>query len=180
MIDIVSFNKAEAEEFNKACSLNFSKIYHANNFRIATGGNEGLNRKIVENKSTDILLDPEPKGKDALHYRHSGLNQVICKLANKNKVAIAFSFSRILKADEKERIRLFGKIMQNIRFCRKYKVKMILASFALDKYEMRNAQDLRSFALVIGMTPKEAKEALDFKPGKDFGIRLLKEEDNPP
>ena len=50
-----------------------------------------------------------------------------------------------------------GRIMQNIRLCRKYNVSMVFASFAEAKWEMRSAKDLMSFAVLLGMTPKEAK-----------------------
>jgi len=48
-----------------------------------------LNREILENKRVHILLSPEKyKEEDSLHQRNSGLNQVLCKIAQKNKVAI--------------------------------------------------------------------------------------------
>ena len=56
--------------------------------------------------------------------------------------------------------------MQNIRLCRKYKVKMVLASFATDKFEMRDARDLISFGVCLGMNPGEAKKALNFSKRK--------------
>ena len=52
--------------------------------------------------------------------------------------------------------------MQNVRLCRKYKVRMVLASFAHDPWEMRSAYDLLAFGQVLGMTPKEATVALNF------------------
>lgn len=120
-----------------------------------------LNRQILEDRRVDILLSPENGIKeDSLHQRNSGLNHILCNLANKNNIAVAFNFNDVLKSRNIERAKILGRMMQNVRLCRKYKVKMILASFAKDKYEMRSQRDLVSFALTIGMTADEARKSL--------------------
>lgn len=152
MINIVCF---DGEKFN----LGFSKVYSCKDFNLAYGKEN--NRKLLENKKLDILVSPEKtRKKDFIHHRNSGLNHVLCKLAKKNNIAIGISFNDILKS--KERDKLIGRIMQNIRLCRKYKVKMVLASFATNKFEMRDAHDLMSFGICLGMNPGEAKKALNF------------------
>ncbi len=152
MIDIVCF---DGEKFN----LGFSRVYSCKEFNIAYGKED--NRKLLENKKLDILVSPEKtRKKDFIHHRNSGLNQVLCKLAKKNNIAIGISFNDILKSKEKDK--LIGRIMQNIRLCRKYKVKMVLASFATNKFEMRDARDLISLGVCFGMNPGEAKKALNF------------------
>jgi RNase P/RNase MRP subunit p30 len=153
MIDIICF---EGDKFN----LGFSEVLNCKNFKIVEGSKD--NRKIVENKKIDILINPEKYSRnDSLHYRNSGLDQISCKLANKNKIAIGFSFSQFLNSDN--RSELLGRMIQNVRLCRKYKVKMVVASFAKNKYEMRDAKDLLAFCRVIGMNGKEANDALNFK-----------------
>ncbi|MBW2977569.1 hypothetical protein KY331_01870 [Candidatus Woesearchaeota archaeon] len=116
-------------------------------------------QRVLEKLSPDIIFDLElfPK-KDPLNFRLSGLNQVLCNLAHKNKVAVAFSFSSILNSKNKPQ--LLGRIMQNITLCRKYKVKTIFASFAQNPLQMRSAHDLISLATVLGMHPSEAKSSL--------------------
>ena len=49
--------------------------------------------------------------------------------------------------------------MQNIRFCRKFKVPMIVASFAKTPFEMRAPFELKAFFEVLGMTSKESAQA---------------------
>ena len=160
MIDMVKFN---GEMFNLGSEIKYFK-----DLRIVEGGSEEKNRKAVEDKSTDILLSPERNAQnDKLSSRNSGLNQVLCKLAHDNKVAIGFSFSELLNS--KERSKVIGRWVQNIRLCRKYKVKMVLASFSNSKWEMRSPKDLFSLALTLGMTGKEANESLNFKK-KELGI----------
>lgn len=162
MIDIVYF---EGDRFD----LGFSEVVNYKNFKIIEGGKD--NRKLVENKNIDILLNPEKSSnKDNLHYRNSGLDQVVCKSLNKNKIAIGFSFSELLNSNNISE--LIGRIRQNVKLCRKYKVRMIVASFAKNKYEMRDVKDLLAFCRVIGMIGKEANDALNFKK-KEEDVKLI-------
>ena len=118
-----------------------------------------FNREILSNKKVDMLLSPEKMSrKDFMHSRNSGLNHVLCKLANKNKIAIGFNFNDILKSKNKGQ--LIGRMMQNVKLCRKYKVDTVFASFSETKWDMRPAKDLINFATVLGMHPTEANDSL--------------------
>ncbi|MBI2499225.1 hypothetical protein HYV88_03195 [Candidatus Woesearchaeota archaeon] len=155
MIDIIDF------EYNGEM-LGFTRFYTFKDFKIEVGGDDGKNRKIVENKKIDIFLSPEKtRTKDFMHSRDSGLNQVLCELARKNDIVIGFNFNDVLKS--KNRSVILGKMMQNVALCRKYKVKMVILSGAKDRYELRSTKDLASFGRVMGMTPGEAKKALNFE-----------------
>lgn len=116
-------------------------------------------RKDFENGNVDLIFDLEknPK-KDKTHYRLSGLNQVLCKLAFEKKITICFSFYDLLKAKEREVV--LGRMEQNMHFCKKYKNKVKIASFARKPSEMRSWNELRSFGVVLGLDAKRAKEAL--------------------
>ncbi|MEM4245288.1 MAG: RNase P subunit p30 family protein [Candidatus Nanoarchaeia archaeon] len=159
--------------------LGFSKIYHANliiannakdlrkkiskEFGLVVVLGSHLNRDAVSNRKVDILLSPHSGvSHDYLSSRNSGLNEVLCKLAKKNDVAVGFSFSEILNAERLDRSLILGRVMQNVMLCRKFKVPMVLGSFAFEKSEMRPPKDLISFGMSIGMTPGEAKKALTF------------------
>ncbi|MBT3395499.1 hypothetical protein HOA59_00495 [archaeon] len=125
---------------------------------IILGGDEKINRLAVENKKVSILLSPERNDrKDSLFIRRSGLNQVLCKLAAKNNVSVGFDFSSVLKSSEKKRARIIGRMAQNVKLCRKYKVGIVVASFASNKFELRSNDSLRSFCKVIGMDTKQIK-----------------------
>jgi len=80
--------------------------------------------------------------KDKPHYRYSGLNQVLCKLAAKNNITIGFSFSELLNS--KKRHILLGRIIQNLRFCKKYNCKVLFGSFAKNPFELRSDKQLQS------------------------------------
>ena len=162
MIDIVNFS---GEMFE----LGYEKIYNLSNFNIAYGSKD--NRRIIANRKVDILVSPEREmASRSLTAINSGLNEAICKIASKNDIAIGISFHDILKSNNKPAA--IARVMQNVRLCRKYKVRMMMASFASNKYEMRHAKDMLNFCLVLGMNDGEAKEALSFKK-KEEKIRFV-------
>jgi RNase P/RNase MRP subunit p30 len=111
------------------------------------------NDRFIFDKVRDCFIFglEEVNRKDSMHYRNSGLNQVHCKLANKNNITITFSFTSLLKDNKIYRSQILGRMMQNIRFCRKYKVKTIIASFTDNPYGMRSYKDLESFGRLLGM-----------------------------
>lgn len=121
----------------------------------------GKSRDILERRKADIIYDFEKNAReDYIHHRASGLNQVLCKLARKNNVAVGFSVSSILNSKQKPV--LLGRIKQNVRLCRKYKVKVVIGSFSSEPYEMRSLHDLISLFCLLGMHPSEARKALSF------------------
>ncbi len=134
---------------------------------VIQGGDDTLNRLAVSSKYVDILLDPHlGNRKDFMHQRNSGLNHVLCALAKENNVAIGFSFSCILHAQQ--RAKSLGRMMQNILLCRKYKIHMVIGSFAENEWDVRNEKDLQAFFKVLGMTGKEVQmdfveKRLDYK-----------------
>jgi len=101
-------------------------------------------QKTLEKNNNLIIINLENKeNRDFIHHRASGLNQVLCSLMKNHEISVAFSLNQILKSENKTK--LIGKIKQNIRLCKKYKVKTIFASFAPKPHEMRNYTDLKSF-----------------------------------
>ena len=123
----------------------------------------GSNRSVFEKASASIIFDLETEQhQDFMHQRNSGLNHVLAKLAHDSSIAVGFSFSSLLKAKSPElKARLIGRISQNIRLCRKYKVNTRIASFASSPYQMRSPHDLIALFSLLGMHPAEAKDALN-------------------
>ena len=127
--------------------------------KIINGGIDSVNRKAVENKSVDILMSPERgRYKDFMKSRNSGLNQVLCKLAHQNDVAIGFDFNYILNSKDSERSNILGRMKLNVILCNKYKVKMYVCNSTKNKNEERSNSDLESFGRILGMTKFEVKK----------------------
>lgn len=167
MIDLVLNEKLEIlPDFKRNIAVKIMKIKHPKDLQktkfdinIIEGCN--YNREILETKSIDMLVSPEKTQRsDMLNQRNSGLNQVLCNLARKNGISIGFNIQELIKTKGVERAQILGRMKQNVVMCRKYKATMILASFAETIYDQKTAYELQQFGKIIGMTPKEAKEAL--------------------
>jgi RNase P/RNase MRP subunit p30 len=147
-------NVSEIEKFNKA-------LFIEADFICAEAHEEKLVRAIVSQLKIDMIVNiATSSGKDATHYRRSGVNQVIAKLAKSNKLIYGVSFSNILS--DSKRYRLLGRIMQNQRIFSKFKVPVEINCFAKNRWEIRSKDDLYSFAKVLKV--KTLK--------KDFGEKI--------
>ena len=140
---------------------NINKVRKKINFTLIEASDKI--RYIIEKSKPSLIYNLELVGKkDFIHHRNSSLNQILCKIANKNKVTVGMNFNNFLKETKLSKDIIIGRIKQNIKLCRKYKVKMLIASFASSPYEMHNPQDLLSFLIILGMHPKEAKDSLNY------------------
>ena len=127
------------------------RLVQLKELKVVNGGDEGVNRKAVENSKVDLLLNPHlVKRKDGMFFRRSGLNHIMCKLAHKNKVVIGFSFGA-MKTDEQ-----LGRVKQNVRLCNKYNVKVVLVSLASSKSELRHVKDIEGLAAILGLQLRES------------------------
>ncbi len=154
MIDIICFP-------GKHLELGFEKVYQLSELRAVAATREEILKNALQSRKIDFVYNLEKNAKnDKMNRRASGLNQVYCKIMHDKGVAVAFNFNLVLNAEDEGLI--LGRMMQNVKFCRKYKVRMIIASFANNPYEQRAADDLTAFGRSIGMTGKEANDALNF------------------
>ncbi len=109
----------------------------------------------------DIIFNLENTDKeDFVHHRASGLNQKLAKQARENNTAIAFNLSQLYNQEKASQT--LGRMQQNVRICRKYNVDMIIASFAIEPYDMRAPKELEALGKTIGMHPKEAQQATNW------------------
>lgn len=187
MIDIV-FNRDNEEGFiQMAEKLRFDSLYFANKInderlselqkktkiRLYAGclklffgeGSEKSNiRHALEKTDTDVVYGMEShRERDFMHQRNSGFNHILCGIAVKRNKIIAVSFGMLLNTDSdryNKMPQILGRMKQNARLCRKYKVRLCIASFADDPYKMRGVSDLTSFGVVLGLNEGEAKRAL--------------------
>lgn len=116
---------------------------------------ENTRRVIEKNKDIIVFGFEQDNKKDLIHQRRSGLNHIICNLAAKNNIKIGFSFSYLLNADNKQRNILLGRVVSNIKLCRKYKTKIVIGSFASKPYEMRSFNDLIALFSTLQLHPSE-------------------------
>jgi len=106
-----------------------------------------LNRFIIEKSKADALVNVEynPR-KDHLHFRKSGLDQVICKMAAKKDKMFLTSLAQ-LKSTNLSKV--LGRIKQNVTFCNKYKVAYHIVTFAEKPFDMKSSHDMKSLMVSL-------------------------------
>ncbi len=123
---------------------------------IVKAGSDEFNRKIVESSKVNFIVDFEfNPGRDRLKERSSGLNQVLCKILRARDVWVGIDIRRIIGLSDKDKILILGRLMQNIKLCNKYKVKMV----AFNSGNISD-RDLLSFLLSLGMSTNMADYAV--------------------
>ncbi|UZE93959.1 MAG: hypothetical protein IB618_00055 [Candidatus Pacearchaeota archaeon] len=120
-------------------------------FILVLGINDEINRITLEHKKVRALVSPEYKReKDFLHYRNSGLNQVLCKIARDNDKIIIENFSDfILESKDITKALILGRMIQNARLCKKYKTRLIIGNFVRNNSEFRSKYDLETFKRIL-------------------------------
>lgn len=121
---------------------------------IFSSNDDELNRKVLEKLPIQILLIPLSDRKDFQKQRNSGFNQVLAKIAKKNKIAIGINLDELI--DSKNKYLILARIIQNIKLCNKNKLQI---KFISKKYS-KNLYDLKSLGLILGM-PTEMTKSLE-------------------
>ena len=116
---------------------------------IFSSNDDELNRKVLEKLPINILLINQSHRKDRQKQRDSGFNQVMVKIAEKNKVTIGINFDEIIESSLETKKKILARIKQNIKLCNKNKLKMKF--IAQNPKNQRNIYDLKSLGLILGM-----------------------------
>lgn len=116
-----------------------------------------FNRKILENKNVDILLSPESHNrKDSLKERDSGLNEILCRIAAKNRIKIGLNLEEIKKRKGKEKAILLARIKQNIMLCKKTGAEIKILNC-----KEKDKREAFSLLLTLGASTSQAKKAIE-------------------
>ena len=94
--------------------------------------------------------------RDPLHARASGLNHVLCAIAKRKGTLVGLDVGMLLNATQVHRAQLLGRAVQNIALCKKYRVPVVIASFARQPWQMRSPHDLLALAELLGLTREQA------------------------
>lgn len=138
---------------------NINKALQQSKFLVAKSSDK--DRFFIESKKVKMIYGfEEINKKDYLHQRASGLNHVLCELANKNNVSIGFAYSSLFNKNPETASLIMGRMMQNISLCRKYKVKTIIGSFSENPFDMRSLHDTISLFSMLGMDTHLTKNYL--------------------
>ena len=109
-------------------------------------------REFFESKFVDCILEPEDQARpDFIHHRNSGLNQVLLKLCQKTSKRAAKSImtTTSLLLHAKSPATILGRMMQNAKWSRKYKIDYHVTSGARTKWEQRDAESIKSVRRIL-------------------------------
>ncbi len=152
--------KEDAAAFAKMATVLRVDVFKLGDKGLALGKGKDRARLYLENRQYDGVYDLEVHSeREFMHHRNSGLNQVLCKIAHDKDKVVVFDVGAILGAAGRQRALLLGRMQQNVRLCRKYKVTMSLATFAKTPYQMRREEEIIVIGQLLGMTAAEAKQA---------------------
>lgn len=127
------------------------------------GGDDVMNRRVIESLKIDYLISPERDAKfDNLKQRDSGLNHVVAKIAKEKDVTIVVDMGEIASLDGKERALRIAKAMQNIKVCRKAGCSLKIASCVNKKRGILNEKVRKSFGVGLGMSSEEIRDCVLF------------------
>jgi RNase P/RNase MRP subunit p30 len=65
-------------------------------------------------------------------------------------ICYGFSISELLNCSWNRRAKVLGRMKQNFRLCRKYRVPIFVASFATTLFEMRGPYEVRALLSMLG------------------------------
>ena len=120
-------------------------------------------RLFIEGKKIKLIYGfEELNKKDYIHQRASWLNHILCELAGKNNIFVGFSYSSLFNKSGTATSMLIGRMMQNIRLCRKYKVKTAIGAFSEKPFDLRAHHDVMSLFNLFGMDNKTIKDSMAF------------------
>ena len=117
---------------------------------IFSSQDDELTRKIMEKLPINGVLIPLENRKDYSKQRNSGFNEVMAKIAKKNKIDLYFSLDEIIVSKSKERI--IARIIQNIELCNRNKIQIKLYSEKTKRNENELKSILSSFGAPTWMT----------------------------
>jgi len=84
------------------------------------GRDDVFNRRVLETIKIDYLVSVEGGvRRDSLKQRDSGFNHVMARIAKEKGIGIVIDFEEVVKLKGKERALRLGRIMQNVRVCRR-------------------------------------------------------------
>lgn len=84
-------------------------------------------------------------------------DKVLREMAQRN-IALLVKFSDLL--DSKNKARTFYYTTKTVKLARKIRTPIVVCSGAKDKWQLRSVSELVGFGEALGLTAKEAKEAL--------------------
>ncbi|MCA9487119.1 hypothetical protein H6501_05005 [Candidatus Woesearchaeota archaeon] len=130
---------------------------------IGQGGLNKVNRYFIEQTQIDILKDPHttkylPKT-DFVHHFNSGLNHVLCQFAKEKDQAILSSLGSLQKSKSYFAAKDMGRINQNLKLTKKYKLVHIITLIAKQASDIKNSVQYEALISLFDATTEQKKQS---------------------
>lgn len=97
-------------------------------------------RSIIEKFTEIYVYNIEYQDRiDFIHQRNSGINHIIAQLISTNKINPIFNLTEYFKQNNKVKKTILGRVQQNIKLFKKYKINYHLTSFASEPNEIKSS-----------------------------------------
>ncbi|MBU3923590.1 MAG: hypothetical protein KJ592_01620 [Nanoarchaeota archaeon] len=127
------------------------------------GGDDVFNRRVVETLKVDYLVSVECKtGRGNLKQRDSGINHVVAKMARDRGIVFVVDVSEISRMKGIVKALRLGRVIQNVKICRKAGCGLKIASFGLKESEVVGEVERRAFGVGLGMSSSQGASAVRF------------------
>ena len=145
------------------------------------GEDDAFNRRVVETLKVDYLISPERGLKvDSLKQRDSGINHVVAKIVKEKRIVIVFDMTEIRKlrgaargihsmkgtnvpfSSGKELALRLGRLIQNVKICRKAGCKIKIASLAAGRGGLVDEKGRIAIGVSFGMSSRQGADAVSF------------------
>jgi RNase P/RNase MRP subunit p30 len=163
-------NKTEKRLENIRADVNFDfgVIVTGKNFmraakesKLMVAKSSGDDRMLLESRQIKLIFGFEELfKKDTLLQKSSGLNHILCNVAKENNCTVGFSYSSLFRKTGQESALIMGRMMQNIRLCRKYNVKTVIGCFSHNPFDLRSGYDLAHLFKQLGMDGHTINDSL--------------------
>ena len=122
--------------------------------KIIKAQNDVFNLSILEYGKFDVLLSIESsERKDSLRGIDSGMNEILARIAAKNKVAIGLDLEELRNLSKMQKASRLSKIRQNIRLCRKTGTRLAILG-------IKDKRDAKDLLISLGASTVQVSRAL--------------------
>lgn len=128
---------------------------------VVDGRTEDAARAASESWDVDLLTNPElNEDRDLVDQWSAGIDHVMASFMAERGIGYIVNAGNVLHSGGMRRVRLLGRIGQNIRLARKYGVDVVLGCGARTSLDVRNPSDMIEVGMMLGLTGAESRDAV--------------------
>ncbi len=131
---------------------------------IGFGGLNKTNRFFLEKTNIDFLMDPQNSLErvkiDFIHHLNSGINHILTKFAKNKNIDFIFSLNFTNNSNKFIIAKEIGRINQNLKFTRKYKVKSYINFIIKKSTQIKTLKEIQSISSLFDISTTQKQENL--------------------